>query len=148
MPSANSFSRVRLARRTFLTGLAAVTAVPSLLLPNTSAAGNAGLSLIMVDEPGCVYCRKWEAEIGGGYARSAQGRFAPLVKVRRKSRELSAFNPVIYTPTFILVRRGEELGRITGYPGRAYFYSELDTLLASAGFIPGVSPPAASGART
>ena len=141
MLSANNLSRAILARRTFLTGLAAVAAVPC------EAAGSGGLGLIMVDEPGCVYCRKWEAEIGGGYARSAEGRFAPLVKVRRKSRDLSGFNPVVYTPTFILVRRSEELGRITGYPGREYFYSELDTLLASAGFAPGLSL-AASGTRT
>ncbi len=147
MPSVKSLSRARLARRTFLTGLAAVAAVPCPGEPCEAAAGSGGLGLIMVDEPNCVYCRKWEAEIGGGYARSAQGRFAPLVKVRRKSRELSGFNPVIYTPTFILVRRGEELGRITGYPGREFFYPELDALLAQAGFAPGLAP-AASGART
>ena len=147
MPAANNLSRVLLVRRMFLTGLAAAASLP-FHAPPSKAASPDGLSLIMVDEPGCVYCRKWEAEIGGGYARSAEGRFAPLVKVRRKSRELSGFNPIIYTPTFILVRRGEELGRITGYPGREYFYPELDTLLTSAGFAPGLSPPAVSGART
>jgi hypothetical protein len=147
MPTAHNLSRALLSRRTVLTGLAAAASLPYAASPSQAASGN-GLGLIMVDEPGCVYCRKWEAEIGGGYARSAEGRFAPLVKVRRKSRELSGFNPIIYTPTFILVRRGEELGRITGYPGREYFYSELDTLLASAGFAPGLSPPAAPNTRT
>lgn len=147
MPSAHNPPRFSVSRRAVLTGLTAAVGVPCAWM-RVEAAGSTGLSLIMVDEPGCVYCRKWEAEIGGGYARSAQGRFAPLVKVRRKSRELSGFNPVIYTPTFILVRRGEELGRITGYPGRQYFYSELDLLLAAAGFAPGLTPPAAAGTRT
>lgn len=146
MPTANNLSRSRLARRAVLTGLAATVCLPGAASPGRAASAS-GLALIMVDEPGCVYCRKWDAEIGGGYPKTAQGHFAPLVKVRRKSSELSGFNPVIYTPTFILVRRGEELGRITGYPGREYFYAELDTLLSSAGFMPGQSP-AAAGART
>ena len=131
----------RLSRRSVLTGFAALATAP------LEAAASERVGLIMVDEPGCRYCRKFDAEIGGGYHRTAQGRFAPLVKVRRKARELSGFNPVIYMPTFILVRRGEELGRITGYPGPEYFYSELDTLLAKAGFAPGLSP-APSATRT
>ena len=119
-------------RRTVLAGFVASLATPC------AATGATGLDLIMVDEPGCVYCRKWDAEIGRGYGRTDQGRFAPLTRVRRKSRELANLNPVIYTPTFILVRRGEELGRITGYPGAEFFYPELDALLAQAGYAPGL----------
>ena len=130
-----------LTRRTVLTGVAAT------LGAHAARAAGSGLGLIMVDDAGCRYCRKFDAEIGGGYSRTAQGRFAPLVKVRRKSHELSNFNPVIYTPTFILVRRGDELGRISGYPGAEYFYAELDTLLAKAGFAPGLAPTP-SGTRT
>lgn len=137
----NGLSPVSLTRRAALAGLAASAALPVL------AAGSADVGLIMVDAPDCGYCRKFDAEIGRGYPKSAQGRFAPLVKVRRKARELASFNPVIYTPTFILVRRGEELGRITGYPGLEYFYSELDSLLAKAGFAPGLAP-APSATRT
>ena len=121
----------RLTRRSVLAGLAVMPALPQL------AAAQTGLTLFMVDEPGCGYCRKFDAQIGPGYAKTAEGRFAPLVRVRRKSPELRGYNPVIYTPTFLLVRRGEELGRLTGYPGPEYFYSELDALLAKAGFAPG-----------
>jgi hypothetical protein len=39
------------------------------------------------------------------------------------------------------VRRGEELGRITGYPGAEFFYPELDALLATAGALPGAQKP-------
>ncbi len=110
------------------------------MLPRPASA-QPDLRLIMVDEPGCRYCRLFDAEVGGGYSRTAQGRFAPLVRVRRKSPDLKAYNPVIYTPTFLLVRRAEELGRLTGYPGAEYFYSELDELLAKVGFAPGLSMP-------
>jgi hypothetical protein len=122
-------------RRAFLVGAAGLAVLPR------SAAAQPDLRLIMVDEPGCRYCRLFDAEVGGAYHRTAEGRFAPLVRVRRKSPELKGFNPVIYTPTFLLVRRGEELGRLTGYPGSEYFYSELDELLAKAGFARGLSTP-------
>ena len=103
------------------------------------ASAATGITLIMVDDPNCSYCRKFEAEIGPRYPKTAEGRFAPLFKIRRKSRELSAFNPVIYTPTFLLVRGTEEVGRIIGYPGADYFFPELDQLLAKVGFAPGIS---------
>ncbi len=141
MPTLPTSLHALYSRRTILVGLAALTTAS----PQVMASDKIGL--IMVDEPGCSYCRKFDAEIGGSYNRTAQGRFAPLVKVRRKARELSGFNPVIYTPTFILVRRNEELGRITGYPGAEYFYSELDGLLAKVGFAPGFMQ-SQSGART
>ena len=112
------------------------------------AADSYAVTLIMVDEPGCQYCRKFDVEIGRGYPRTREGHFAPLVRVRRKSAQLSRFNPVIYTPTFILTRRGEELGRITGYPGAEYFYAELSDLLAKAGYAPGLTPGQTKGSSS
>jgi hypothetical protein len=141
MPTSSQPPTAMPSRRVVLTGLATLALLPG------RALAQSGLILLMVDDVNCRYCRKFDAEIGGGYPRSPQGRIAPLQKVRRKSRELQPFNPVIYTPTFLLVRRGEELGRITGYPGADYFYPELDLLLAKEGYAPG---PAArpSGTRT
>lgn len=109
---------------------------PGTVAPDDGAAKAApGVRLIMVDDPACHYCRKWTAEIGRGYGKSAEGRFAPLKRVRRGAREIAGFAPVIFTPTFIVVRQGQELGRISGYPGRDYFYPELRGVLATAGFI-------------
>jgi len=134
-PTKIRLSQTALSRRTLLAGLASLTAFPG------AAQAGTGVGLIMVDDPSCVYCRKWDAEVGRNYSRTPQGQFAPLVRVRRKSRELANLNPVIYTPTFILVRRGEELSRMTGYPGAVAFYAELDRLLSAAGFTPGVPGP-------
>lgn len=122
-------------RRTLLLGALATV----ITARSAAAAAGGGLTLIMVDEPGCQYCRKFDAEIGRGYPRTNEGRFAPLLRVRRHAPELKGLAPVIYTPTFILLRRGEELGRITGYPGAEYFYSELEDLFSKAGFIRGVT---------
>jgi hypothetical protein len=107
--------------------------------PRATNAAGSGITLIMVDDPNCKYCRKFEAEIGGRYPKTEEGRFAPLFKVRRKSRELAGFDPIIYTPTFLLVRGTTEAGRITGYPGAQYFFPELGALLAKVGFMPGLS---------
>lgn len=90
-------------------------------------------TLIMVDDPGCHYCRRWNKEVGGGYHRTAEGRAAPLQRVSRHSKALAQFAPVIYTPTFILAQNGRELGRITGYPGQLYFWEELSQMMSSAG---------------
>jgi hypothetical protein len=100
----------------------------------TAAFAEAGPELVMVEEVGCRFCRKWDADIGGIYPQSPEGQFAPLKRVRRGAPELAVFLPVIYTPTFILVREKKELGRITGYPGQDYFWEELAPILAGAGF--------------
>jgi hypothetical protein len=97
------------------------------------AARSQSAHLIMVDDPACHYCRRWNREVGNGYARTAEGRAAPLRRVGRDAEVLSNFAPVIYTPTFILVRGGREVGRITGYPGQLYFWEELSALMSSAG---------------
>lgn len=104
----------------------------------SEARSASAVRLVMVEEPGCRFCRKWDAEIGPGYRRSAEGRFAPLKRVRRGAPEVKGLAPVVYTPTFVVLRSGEELGRITGYPGADYFYSELRPILAAAGFLPGL----------
>lgn len=101
-----------------------------------SAVAASDVQLIMVDDPVCHYCRKWDAEIGGGYAASDEGRFAPLRRVRRGSAELGALAPVVYTPTFIVLQSGAEVGRVVGHPGANYFYGELRVVLAKAGFTP------------
>ena len=62
--------------------------------------------LIMVEEPGCRFCRQWDAEIAPGYRKSAEGRFAPLKRVRRGAREAQ---PDALRPQR-LVRDGVERG--------------------------------------
>lgn len=129
-------------------GAAAVALCLAVLMPwPASHANAAGIRLVMVEAPGCRFCIKWHAEIGKGYGRTEEGRFAPLKRVGRGARELAGLAPVVFTPTFILMRSGEEVGRITGYPGADYFYSELRPLIAAAGFFPGFGPTEASAPR-
>lgn len=98
-----------------------------------------GLRLIMVEEAGCHFCRRWDKEVGVAYPASAEGLAAPLLRVRREAPELAGLKPVVYTPTFILARDGREIGRIPGYPGESFFWEELAELLKGAGITTGVA---------
>ena len=110
--------------------------------------------LVMVDDAGCVYCAKWDREVKAGYEASAEGHFAPLERRRIGSRELAGIGRLSYTPTFVLIVRGQESGRIIGYGGADFFWGEIDRMYAKAGFQPApvVAPPienrAESQART
>jgi hypothetical protein len=111
----------------------AAFAFVSLTWAGFALAANAPLRLIMVEEAGCRFCMKWNADVGTSYARSREGAAAPLLRVKRDALELAAFAPIVYTPTFIVAEGGKEIGRITGYPGENFFWEELAALLEKAG---------------
>ena len=98
-------------------------------LPSVVAAAE----LVMFDEAGCVWCRRWDAEIGQAYPNTDEGRRAPLRRIdisRAASSGIKLATPVRATPTFVLVEAGAEVGRITGYPGADFFWGMLGELLA------------------
>lgn len=101
----------------------------------------AGVRLIMVEQAGCRYCIEWDQEIAPAYPKSPEGRFAPLHRLQRGHAQLQSFKPVIYTPTFIVVRDGTEVGRVTGYAGKIFFWEELGEQLAKAGYDSGWGVP-------
>lgn len=118
--------------------LLGVTALHSAVAgAESSAQIQAGeVRLYMLQDPGCPYCARWTAEVEPGYLKSPEGAFAPLVRRYRSDPEVSRFERVNYSPTFILARGNEEIGRIVGYMGPDLFWSELDQLLKKAGFKP------------
>ena len=96
--------------------------------------------LLMFDDPGCVWCRRWTAEIGQGYPRSPEGVQAPLrrIPIRNQANAgVALARPVNATPTFVVVEDGQEVGRLEGYAGRDFFYPMLDELLRQ---IPAPAP--------
>lgn len=98
-----------------------------MLSPATRAA-----ELIMVEQPGCEWCQAWNKEIGGVYPKTPEGQIAPLRRVNIHSRlpqHLAFIDRLIYTPTFVLVHQGREVGRILGYPGEDFFWGQLQDLL-------------------
>src|SRR5262249_41738210 len=88
--------------------------------------------LLMVDDPGCVWCRRWNAEIAPSYPKPREGQQAPLrrVPIRDQARAgVALARPINITPTFVLVEDGQEVGRIDGYAGKDFFYPMLAQLL-------------------
>ncbi|WP_425441129.1 hypothetical protein [Ruegeria marina] len=85
----------------------------------------------MVEQAGCEWCARWNKEIGDIYPLSAEGRFAPLKRVdlRAIPADLELSRRVVFTPTFIVVEDGREIGRIEGYPGEHFFWPVLEKLL-------------------
>lgn len=105
----------------------------ALLLAAALPSGKAeALELILFDKEGCVWCARWERDIGRAYPSSREGHAAPLrrVDIREQHRAgVDLEEPVIYTPTFVLTDHGEEIGRITGYRGEDVFWASLGALL-------------------
>jgi hypothetical protein len=92
--------------------------------------------LVMVQDPGCPYCARWEAEVGHSYRASKEGKFAPLAVRRRGDPEISNLKKIVYSPTFVMLAYGQEVGRIVGYQGSDLFWMQLEPLIAKAGFSP------------
>ena len=102
-----------------------------LLFSVVSLAANAA-ELIMVEEQGCIWCRRFDAEIAPGYPNTEEGKRAPLrrVDLRRPWPDgITVREGTRFTPTFILIDEGQEVGRIVGYPGDQFFYPALGNLL-------------------
>ena len=87
--------------------------------------------LLMVERPGCHWCERWNAEIAPAYPKTEEGARAPLRRARIGDlpADLDLASKPIFTPTFILLEEGRELGRIEGYPGEDFFWPLLTRLL-------------------
>ena len=125
---------------TVLSRLATALVFVVLAVPRADAA-----ELLMFEEDWCHWCEKWNDEVGVVYAKTAEGKRAPLRRidihgefpdVRLKSRPQ-------FTPTFVLIDQGRELGRIEGYPGEDFFWGLLGRLLEK---LPPPAKPSADGA--
>ncbi len=84
--------------------------------------------LVMFEQQACEWCEIWLSEIGPIYPKTAEGRRAPLRRVDifdPLPHDLKHIAPGRYTPTFVLVENGREIGRIRGYPGEDFFWGLL-----------------------
>ncbi len=105
--------------------------IASLLVISSISASNSA-ELIMFEEDGCPWCERWREEVGVIYNKTAEGKIAPV-------REVDILDPLPddlkflvkgkYTPTFVLIDKGKEIGRIRGYPGESFFWGLLAVLI-------------------
>lgn len=88
--------------------------------------------LVMFEAPLCEWCEAWDDEVGVVYHKTSEGRRAPLRRVALhgpRPADLSLIMGMRYSPTFVLVNEGREVGRIVGYPGEDHFWGLLQVLL-------------------
>ena len=104
----------------------------SVLAVSLASGASAEPKLVMVEQPGCIYCQRWDAQIGPAYPKTQEGQYAPLIRADLKEgppEGITYDRRVLFTPTFILIEDGEELARIEGYPGEDFFWPLLSKLL-------------------
>ena len=102
----------------------------TLLMPTLSQA----VELVMVERKGCTYCIKWKNDLGPIYPKTDAGKYAPLRMIdiaEDMPEDLRFDRKVVFTPTFVLVDSGREIGRIEGYPGEDFFWGLLEMMLKS-----------------
>lgn len=112
-----------------LAGMLAFGALTGLLAATPSARA---AELLVFERVGCVWCERFESEIAPVYELTAEGHIAPLRRVDLSAgaaglAPLAA--PVRYTPTFVLVEDGREVGRIPGYAGEEAFWGLLAEMM-------------------
>lgn len=113
--------------KVILLGLAILSAAA------TTRAATPNTELVMLEAAGCPWCQRWDREIGIAYAKTPEGRCAPLRRVDIHATlppDLKGLSRGGFTPTFVLLEAGREIGRIRGYPGEDFFYPMLNGLLA------------------
>lgn len=103
------------------------------ILPERVAATE--LRLLMFEQPGCMYCARWDAEVAPEYPLTEEGKAAPLQRLQLHGPlpdGLALTRAVSFTPTFVLMRDGAETGRLEGYPGEDFFWPLLGAMIAEA----------------
>jgi hypothetical protein len=89
--------------------------------------------LLMFRTAGCPWCAAWDRQIAPAYPNTEFGRRAPVRFVdmdRREPPGATLRSPPRFSPTFVLVDAGREVGRIEGYPGEDFFWGLLEKLIA------------------
>jgi hypothetical protein len=134
MPNDESSARaVRIMRAMHDGGMMRLAAAAALALSTLLLCASAAQSaeLVMFRRAGCQWCDAWDRDIGPIYVKTEVGRTTPIrfVDLDRDAAMARLARPVRFTPTFVLVESGQEIGRIEGYPGQDFFWGLLDRLV-------------------
>lgn len=95
------------------------------------AAPGRAAELVMFESESCPWCALWHQQIGPIYPKTREASLLPLRRVdidAPRPADLDQIGPIRYTPTFVAVANGREIGRIIGYPGEDHFWAVLEQL--------------------
>ncbi len=100
------------------------------VLPGAAMAGDK--ELVMFGSKSCVYCQIFNREVRPNYRWSALGRKAPLREINIDRNGTGGYplrRGITVTPTFVMFKKGREVARIRGYPGKKNFYKMVKQIL-------------------
>jgi thioredoxin-related protein len=89
--------------------------------------------LVMFERAGCVWCQRWDRAIAPIYGKTDEAKLLPLRRIdidRQSADGIVLAAPVRFTPTFVVVDQGREVGRIIGYANDESFWGLLAKLAA------------------
>ena len=89
--------------------------------------------LVMITSSHCPWCEAFEDDVGKGYDLTEEALVYPLRRhdfYKAMPDDLAHLTPATMTPTFIVMRNGAEVGRITGYPGAELFWWRISEFTA------------------
>jgi thioredoxin-related protein len=89
--------------------------------------------LLMLEQPGCVWCAQFNAEIAPAWPKTEEGKRAPLRRVDITEpwpEDLAGVQKERFTPTFILMENGQEIARLRGYVGDEFFWYRIGEMIA------------------
>ncbi len=79
----------------------------------------------MVTSDHCPFCQAWERDVGVVYDKSPYAPVLPLTRVDMESpmpEGVALLEPVVGTPTFLIIRDGKEIERQRGYDDADMFW--------------------------
>lgn len=97
-------------------------------LPNAAPAAE----MLYFRSDACLYCERWDDEVGEIFPKTDEGKVLTLRPVDVHSpqpEDISFVKGVVYTPTFVLIEDGREIGRIVGYGGDLFFWESMGGLM-------------------
>lgn len=106
--------------------------VAAVLLVGASVSVRAA-ELVLFEAADCEWCEAWNREIGEIYPLTEEAKIAPLRRIdisAERPADLTHIRAIMFTPTFVLMENGQEVGRILGYPGEEFFWGLLQIELA------------------
>jgi thioredoxin-related protein len=104
----------------------------ALLLLILIAAPAHSAELVMFEQKSCVWCQRFDRDIAPAYDKTSEGKRAPLRRLdisQPVPTDLAFIRRERFTPVFVLIDQGREIGRIRGYPGDTFFWGLLANLI-------------------
>ncbi len=99
----------------------------------TPVVATSDIEIIVLEAPGCIYCRHFKKEIAPIYQTSKYTKNVPLIYLDvndAKTGKLNLSKPVGIVPTIIILENRQEIGRTHGYVSRQDFFRIIKHILA------------------